>query len=124
MARVANLMKGQHMTTKDPYKVIQKRRVTEKSMVLENLKNAKSNPSVERCKTPKYVFVVDKEATKADIARAIEEIYKPQGVKVLAVNTIRVKAKKRRVRGRPGMTPSIKKAVVTLQEGDNLDNVG
>lgn len=112
------------MTTKDPYKVIQKRRVTEKSMVLENLKDSKSNPSVERCKTPKYVFVVDKEATKADIARAIEEIYKSQSVKVLAVNTIRVKAKRRRVRGRPGMTPSFKKAVVTLQEGDNLDNVG
>lgn len=112
------------MTTKDPYKVIKHRRVTEKSMVLENLKDAESSASLKKCKAPKYVFVVDKEATKADIANAIEEIYKEQNVKVRKVNTIRVKAKPRRVRGRPGMRPGFKKAVVTLEEGDNLDNVG
>lgn len=111
-------------TTKNPFEVVKHLHVTEKSMVLENLKNAESNPSVTRCKSPKYVFIVDKEATKADIKNAIEEIYKAQGVKVTAVNTIRIHAKPRRVRGRIGMKPSFKKAVVTLQEGDNLDNIG
>lgn len=117
-------MKENSKNTKNPFEVIKHLRVTEKSMMLENLKNAESNASVSKCKSPKYVFVVDKEATKADIKNAIEEIYKEQGVKVTAVNTIRIHAKPRRVRGKIGMKPSFKKAVVTLQEGDNLDNIG
>jgi len=47
------------MVTKNPYEVIKHMHVTEKSMVLENLKEAKGNKSLERCKSPKYVFVVD-----------------------------------------------------------------
>ena len=108
------------MTKKNPYEVIKKMHVTEKSMVLENLKNSKSNPSLARCESPKYVFLVDKTATKTDIGNAIEEIY--PDVKVTAVNTIHVKAKPRRVRGRLGMRPAFKKAVVTLKPGDSLDN--
>lgn len=108
------------MTKKNPYEVIKKLHVTEKSMVLENLKNGKANKSLARCESPKYVFLVDKTATKTDIGNAIEEIY--PDVKVTAVNTINVKAKPRRVRGRLGMCPAFKKAVVTLKPGDNLDN--
>lgn len=108
------------MTKKNPYEVIKRLHVTEKSMVLENLKSAKSNPSLARCESPKYVFIVDKTATKTDIGNAIEEIY--PDVKVAAVNTIHVKAKPRRVRGRLGMRPAFKKAVVTLTPGDSLDN--
>lgn len=111
------------MTTKSPYEVIKRLYVTEKSVVLENLKNEKGNRSLERCKSPKYVFEVDKSATKADIANALEEIYKDKNIKVVAVNTLNVKAKPRRVRGRLGMRSAFKKAVVTLQEGDSLDNV-
>lgn len=111
------------MGTKNPYEVIKHMHVTEKSMVLENLKNEKGNKSLERCKSPKYVFVVDKTATKADIAHALEEIYKDRDIKVKAVNTSNVKAKPRRVRGRLGMKSAFKKAVVTLQEGDSLDNL-
>lgn len=110
------------MTTKNPYEVIKRLHVTEKSMVLENLKNEEGNKSLARCKSPKYVFVVDKAATKEEIRDAVEAIYKAQDVKVTAVNTINVKPKARRVRGRPGVTPGFKKAVVTLQEGDSLDN--
>jgi large subunit ribosomal protein L23 len=117
-------MSAKTKTTKNPFEVVKHLYVTEKSMMLENLKNAESNPSVKRCTLPKYVFIVDKEATKADIRNAVEEIYKDHGVKVTAVNTIRIPAKPRRVRGRIGMKPSFKKAVVTLQEGDNLDNIG
>lgn len=109
------------MSRKNPYEVIKNLHVTEKSMVLENLKNETGNRSLERCKAPKYVFVVDKNSTKTDIATALEEIYKDRGIKVVAVNTINVKAKRRRVRGRVGFKSAFKKAVVTLQEGDSID---
>lgn len=111
------------MVTKNPYEVIKHMHVTEKSMVLENLKEAKGNKSLERCKSPKYVFVVDPTATKADIAHALEEIYKDKEISVKAVNTCNVKPKRRRVRGRAGMKSGFKKAVVTLAEGDSLDNL-
>jgi large subunit ribosomal protein L23 len=110
------------MAKKNPYNVIKQLHVTEKSMVLENLKNATGNPSIARCKSPKYVFVVDKGATKADIASALEEIYHEKNITVVSVNTLHVKAKPRRVRGRLGMRPAFKKAIVTLQEGDNLES--
>lgn len=111
------------MGTKNPYEVIKRMHVTEKSTMLENLKNEKGNKSLARCESPKYVFVVDDSATKADIAYALEEIYKDRDIKVKAVNTSNVKAKARRVRGRLGMTSGFKKAVVTLQKGDSLDNL-
>jgi len=108
---------------KNPYQIVKHQHVTEKSQVLEGLKNATSNISLTRCKSPKYVFIVDPTANKNEIARAVEEIYSAQKVKVVAVNTINVKAKARRVRGRLGMKKSFKKAVVTLQDGDSLDVV-
>lgn len=111
------------MATKNPYEVIKRLHVTEKSVVLENLKTEEGNPSLKRCKSPKYVFVVDKNASKADVKNALEEIYKNQEIRVTAVNTINVKPKARRVRGRMGMKGGYKKAVVTLEEGDTLDNL-
>jgi large subunit ribosomal protein L23 len=112
--------KHQH---KAPYQVIKHQHVTEKSNMLQELKNSESNPSVKRFKLPKYVFIVDRSANKHQIAHAIEEIYREKNVKVLAVNTINVKSKRRRVRGRAGVKPGFKKAIVTLEEGDELDNV-
>ncbi len=111
------------MAEKNVYQVIKHQYVTEKSMMLQRLKTAESNPSLKRCKSPKYVFIVDRNANKHQIAQAIEEIYKNEGIKVVAVNTINVKAKARRVRGRPGFKSAFKKAIVTLRPGDNLDNV-
>lgn len=108
---------------KNLYQVVKHQYVTEKSMMLQRLKTAESNPSLKRCESPKYVFIVDRNANKHQIAQAIEEIYKNEGIKVVAVNTINVKAKARRVRGRPGFKNAFKKAIVTLRPGDNLDNV-
>jgi large subunit ribosomal protein L23 len=67
----------------------------------------------------RYTFRVARNATKPEIARALEEQYSAQGVKVSSVNTINVGGKKRRLGGRGplGRTSSWKKAVVTLQEG-------
>ena len=107
--------------SKTPYQVIKHLHVTEKTRMLQELKNANSNPSLARCKSPKYVFVVDRLANKREIAWAIETIYSEKQVKVTAVNTINTKSKERRMRGRIGKTSSIKKAVVTLAENDSLD---
>lgn len=108
---------------KNPYQVVKHLHVTEKSMVLEGLKDAKSNPSLAKCESPKYVFIVDPNANKQEIAAAVEEIYSDKKIKVVGVNTINVKAKQRRVRGRLGMKKSFKKAVVTLEKGDSLDSL-
>jgi large subunit ribosomal protein L23 len=109
------------MTKKSPFAVIKSRRVTEKSRVLEQLHTASSNPSLSRCKTPKFVFNVDPAANKQEIALAVEEIFADKKVKVLSVNTVTVKSKQRRVRGFLGKTSGGKKAIVTLQAGITLD---
>lgn len=110
------------MAKNNPYEIIKHQHVTEKSMVLENLKNADSNQSVRNCKSPKYVFIVDRKANKQEIAAAVEEIYSDRNIKVVAVNTINVKPKARRVRGRLGVKSAFKKAIVTLDEGDQLSD--
>jgi large subunit ribosomal protein L23 len=112
------------MTHRDPYQIIKHLRVTEKSMVLENLKNNTSHKSTARFKLPKYVFNVAKTATKGDVKWAIEEIYKDQGVRVSKVNTLNTKPKPRRVRGRLGVVSGFKKAYVTLSEGDSIEVAG
>lgn len=111
------------MAKKDPYQVIKHLHITEKAQMLSGLKNATSNPSVTRCVSPKHVFIVDVAASKHDIRAALEEIYKEKQIKVMSVNTINVKSKARRVRGRLGRTAAFKKAVVTLAENDVLENV-
>lgn len=109
--------------TKNPYQVIKHRYVTEKTTMLEGLKDSESNPSVKRFKSPKYTFVVDLKANKHEITHALEEIYKDQGIKIVAINTINIPPKPRRVRGRAGFKNAFKKAIVTLRPGDKLDNV-
>ena len=59
-----------------------------------------------------YSFQVAKDATKPEIAAAVEKLF---GVKVAAVNTLTVKRKPKRVRYKIGYTASWKKAIVTLK---------
>ncbi len=66
----------------------------------------------------KVVFRVSKDASKDEIAQAVEELFK---VKVTKVNTLVVKGKTKRWRGRPGRRSDIKKAIVTLAEGQSID---
>lgn len=106
---------------KNPYDIIKNRHMTEKSRVLEGLVSCESNPSVRKCESPKYVFIVDKAVSKAEIAKAVEEIYKNEKIKVKKVNTILMKPKRRVVRGRFGKTKFMKKAIVTLQKGDSIE---
>jgi large subunit ribosomal protein L23 len=64
------------------------------------------------------VFRVALDATKPKIAKAVEDLFK---VKVKAVNTVRVKGKKKLFRGQKFKRSDIKKAIVTLQEGYQID---
>ena len=60
----------------------------------------------------KYTFQVAKDATKPEIARAVEEMFK---VEVLCVNTINMKKKPKRLGVHFGYTSEWKKAIVTLK---------
>ena len=66
----------------------------------------------------KVVFRVADDSTKDEIAAAVEELFK---VKVTKVNTLNVKGKTKRFRGRPGRRSDVKKAIVTLAEGQSID---
>lgn len=105
------------------YQIIKQRHITEKATLLSSLKDRSSNPSLRRCENGKYVFLVHPDANKHEIAQAVEAIYKDRGVRVEKVNTLNVKGKKRRVRGRVGTTSNFKKAIVTLASGQSLENV-
>jgi large subunit ribosomal protein L23 len=64
------------------------------------------------------VFKVADSATKPEIKAAVEAIF---SVKVKAVNTLVVKGKTKRFKGRPGRRSDVKKAIVTLAEGEKID---
>jgi large subunit ribosomal protein L23 len=66
----------------------------------------------------KVVFRVADDASKDEIAAAVEELFK---VKVTKVNTVVTKGKTKRFRGRPGKRADVKKAIVTLAEGQSID---
>jgi large subunit ribosomal protein L23 len=61
---------------------------------------------------------VARQASKPEIKAAVEGLFK---VKVKAVNTLVRKGKSRRFRGIKGMQSDVKKAVVTLEEGQFID---
>ena len=64
------------------------------------------------------VFRVALDATKPAIAKAVADLFK---VKVKAVNTVVVKGKKKLFRGKPYTKSDFKKAIVTLEEGHQID---
>ncbi len=71
-----------------------------------------SEQSMEQVDLKKYVFFVDKTATKIEIKTAVEKIF---GVQVEKVNTIRTQGKLRRQGRYPqGRTAEVKKAIVRL----------
>jgi large subunit ribosomal protein L23 len=65
-----------------------------------------------------FAFRVAGSASKPQIKKAVETLF---GVKVTAVNTITVKGKTKRFRGRLGRRSDYKKAIVTLADGQSLD---
>ena len=67
--------------------------------------------SMDMLDAKKYVFKVQSNATKADVANAVEAMFK---VKVASVNTINMKRKPKRMGVHFGYTSEWKKAIVTL----------
>jgi large subunit ribosomal protein L23 len=91
--------------TLEPHQIVIRPLVTEKGMHRSTRNNA-------------YAFEVHKLATKADVRRAVEELF---NVTVLKVHTQNRKGKPRRTRFREGRTGDWKKAVVTLDKEHRID---
>ena len=66
----------------------------------------------------KVVFRVSSKATKPQIKEAVEKLF---DVKVTGVNTLVTKGKKKIFRGLRGQRSDVKKAIVTLAEGETID---
>jgi large subunit ribosomal protein L23 len=64
------------------------------------------------------VFKVANDASKPQIKAAVEALF---DVKVTAVNTIVQKGKTKKWKGKPYTRSDIKKAIVTLKDGDSID---
>ena len=92
------------MTDLRHYDVIRSPSITEKSSLISERNQV--------------VFNVAKDATKPQIKAAIEALF---GVKVKAVNTLLRKGKTKRFRGIAGRQKDVKKAIVTLAEGQSID---
>lgn len=92
------------MTTERDYDVILSPVITEKATLMSE--------------HHQVAFKVRLDASKPEIKTAIETLF---GVKVKKINTIRVKGKAKRFRGRLGQRSDYKKAIVTLVEGEHLD---
>jgi large subunit ribosomal protein L23 len=86
------------------FDVILSPHITEKATVLSDLN--------------KVVFKVAHDASKDEIAAAVEELFK---VTVVKVNTIVTKGKTKRFRGILGTRSDVKKAIVTLADGQSID---
>ena len=95
---------GVKLSREAMYQIIRSPVITEKATVLSEQN--------------KVVFRVAMDSTKEDIASAIEQLFK---VKVVKVNTLIQKGKSKRFRGRVGQRSDIKKAIVTLEEGQSID---
>ena len=80
-------------------------------MITEKLDKARE-------KLRQYSFLVDRKATKHDVARAVTTLFK---VTVEGVNTNIVRGKIKRVGKSMGKRPNSKKAIVTLKEGDKIE---
>ena len=86
------------------YDIIRKPLITEKSTIAgEN---------------HKATFQVSVDATKPQIAEAVESLF---NVDVRAVNVMNVKGKQKRFRGKLIRRPLVKKAIVTLKDGQTID---
>ena len=92
------------MSREKHYDIIRSPVITEKSTLLSE--------------NNQVMFNVAKTATKPEIKKAVEALFE---VKVSAVNTLNRKGKTKRFRGIVGRQSDVKKAIVTLEEGQSID---
>ena len=86
------------------YEVLRRPLITEKAMKVSE--------------QGQVTFVVPMDATKPEIKKAVEGLF---GVKVKAVNTSCVRGKVKMFRNTKGQRSDMKKAIVTLENGQNID---
>ncbi len=89
--------------------------ITDEQIVLRPIVTEKSTLSST---DSKYVFAVLKSATKVDVKKAVERLFK---VSVIDVNTVNVRGKTRRAGKSIGVTSSWKKAYVKLKAGQKIE---
>ena len=93
------------MNAVNVFEVLRAPRVSEKTARLQEVSN-------------QYVFEIAKDATKADVKAAVEQLFE---VNVKAVNVVNVKGKSRAFRNRAGRRGDWRKAYVTLADGQSID---
>lgn len=104
MSEAAEKPRGVQLSAERMYQVIVSPVVTEKATRLNELSQV--------------TFRVSLDATKPEIKAAVERLF---AVKVEAVNTVVMKGKTKRFRGREGRRSDWKKAIVKLQAGQTID---
>jgi large subunit ribosomal protein L23 len=92
---------------------------TSHDIILAPVVSEKSYDLIEFRNT--YTFEVDPKATKPQIKEAVERVF---DVKVLRVNTMNRRGKVKRTGWKLGKRKDVKRAVVTLAEGDSIDLFG
>lgn len=92
---------------------------TAHDIILAPVVSEKSYDLIEKNNT--YTFEVDPRSNKEQIKHAVEQVF---DVKVLRVNTMNRKGKVKRTGYKLGKRKDIKRAVVTLAEGDSIDLFG
>jgi large subunit ribosomal protein L23 len=90
-----------------------------RDIVLAPVVSEKSYDLIDSTHT--YTFVVDRRANKTEVKRAVEAIFR---VTVVAVNTMNRKGKRKRTGWTFGTRSDVKRALVTLAEGDSIDIFG
>lgn len=113
---------------KDPYSIIIKPHITEKSVAMSyGDPNVQSEEELRRS----YTFIVAPSANKIEIKQAVETIYnagkkaKEEKIKVARVRTMHVRGKTKKVGMRSkGKKPDFKKAIITLAPGQILEDYG
>lgn len=107
------LMSGErNKVRKDPKDVMKSDRYKNKVAKAEKAGKTVKEPLAPAPVCKKYVFKVDKKATKPEIAKSVEELF---NVQVKDVNIINMKRKPKKLGVHEGYTSAWKKAIVTLK---------
>jgi len=103
--KVQNKSENNKFEYKDAYRVLVKPINTEKSMDLAAFNQ--------------YIFEVAKDSNKVEIKKAIQFVY---NVKPVKINTIKIKGKNVKYGKTKGRTKDWKKAIITLKQGEKIEN--
>lgn len=90
-----------------------------RDVILEPVVSEKSYDLIEDHNT--YTFIVHPTANKTEIKQAVQAIF---DVKVASVNTMNRRGKNKRTGWKWGKRPDVKRALVTLAPGDEIDIFG